>query len=275
MKSIVLTLATLVAMSWGASAQNEEIAWPVEPKNEYVECMLEYYDLNCEVMGDFGEIDEEFVVASAEILEQSVDTIKSELVAMYQDAENAWRRFVWLTNEELMEEAVAFYRENRLMVDCVLSSSEVRYHFHNNIIGHMAAKVMENEELYAFMTELLEFDEIMLTTLYHSTEREDVLYTIMDIQDMLDTLYLNLGRYDDMLALIERTDEILDMDEAYKLWMRAEIYDLKGDVNTAMDLLREAKDMLTKRIEDGVDLEMAEYALGRVTEVYEALKEML
>lgn len=275
MKSIILTLATLVAMSWGASAQNEEIAWPVEPKNEYVECMLEYYDLNCEVMGNFGEIDEEFVVASAEILEQSVDTIKSELVALYKDAESAWRRFVWLTNEECMEEAMAFYRENRLMVDSVISNSVVRFRFHDNVIGNMAAKVMDSEELYAFMVEVLELDEILIYTLYQSTESEDTLYTLMDVQDMLDTLYLSLERYDDMLALIERTDEVLDMDEVYKLFMSAQIYQYMGEMDTAMDMLREVKDILTQRIEDGVDVEDSEFALSRVTEVYETLKEML
>lgn len=275
MKNITLTIVALVAMSWGASAQSEEITWPIEPKNEYAELMLEYYNLNYEIMGDRTEIDEEFVDVSADILEQDAETIKSELVTMYQDAENAWRRFVWLTNEDRIEEAMDFYSENRLMIDCVISNSEVRYHFHDQVIGNMANSVMNVDELYALMVELIEFDEIMLTALYQSTEREDVLSTIMDIHDTLDTLYYNLGRYDDMLALVERTDELLDMDEAYKLWMRAEIYDLMGDVNMAMNVLLEAKGILTKRIEDGIDVENAEYALGRVTEVYEALKEML
>lgn len=275
MKNITLTIVAMVAMSWGASAQSEDVVWPIEPKNEYAELMLEYYDLNCEVMGDFGEIDEKFVAASADILEQDAETIKSELVTMYQDAENAWRRFVWLTNEDRIEEAMDFYSENRLMIDCVISNSEVRYHFHDQVIGNMANSVMNVDELYALMVELLEFDEIMLTALYQSTEREDVLDTIMDIHDTLDTLYYNLGRYDDMLALWDRTCEVMDVDEVYKLFMCAEIYTLKDDYDTAKRLLLEAKDILTQRIEDGTDIERSEYALGRVTEVYEALKEML
>ncbi len=269
MKNITLAIVALVAMSWSVSAQNDEITWPIEPKNEYVERMLEYYDLNCEVMGDFGEIDEKFVDVSADILEQDAETIKSELAMLYEEAETMWRKFVWLTNEDRIEEAIDFYSENRLMIDCVMSNSEVRYHFHDNIIGNMAYSVMDTDELYAFMTELMEFDEIMLTTLYQSTEREDVLGTIMDIHDTLDTLYYNLGRYDDMLALWDRTCEVMDVDEVYKLYMSAEIYILKDDYDTSKRLLLEAKDILTQRIEDGIDVERSESALSRVLEACE------
>lgn len=271
MKNITLTIVALVAMSWSVSAQNDEITWPIEPKNEYVERMLEYYDLNCEVMGYFGEIDEKFVDVSADILEQDAETIKSELAMLYEEAETMWRKFVWLTNEDRIEEAMDFYSENRLMIDCVMSNSEVRYHFHDNIIGNMAYSVMGADELYAFMTELMEFDEIMLTTLYQSTEREDVLDTIMDIHDTLDTLYYNLGRYDDMLALWDRTCEVMDVDEVYKLYMSAEIYTLKDDYDTAKRLLFEAKDILTQRIEDGIDVERSESALSNIVKTYEAI----
>lgn len=270
MKNITLTIVALVAMSWGASAQSEEITWPIEPKNEYAELMLEYYNLNYEIMGDRTEIDEEFVDVSADILEQDAETIKSELVKLYGDMETMWRKFVWLTNEDRIEEAIDFYSENRLMIDCVMSNSEVRYHFHDNIIGNMAYSVMDADELYAFMTELMEFDEIYLTCLYQSTEREDVLGTIMDIHDTLDTLYYNLGRYDDMLALWDRTCEVMDVDEVYKLYMSAEIYILKDDYDTSKRLLLEAKDILTQRIEDGIDVERSEYALSNIVKTYEA-----
>ena len=271
MKNITLTIVALVAMSWGASAQSEEITWPIEPKNEYAELMLEYYNLNYEIMGDRTEIDEEFVDVSADILEQDAETIKSELVKLYGDMETMWHKFVWLTNEDRIEEAMDFYSENRLMIDCVISNSEVRYHFHDQVIGNMANSVMNVDELYALMVELLEFDEIMLTALYQSTEREDVLSTIMDIHDTLDTLYYNLGRYDDMLALWDRTCEVMDVDEVYKLYMSAEIYTLKDDYDTAKRLLLEAKDILTQRIEDGIDVERSESALSQVIETYEAL----
>ena len=271
MKNITLTIVALVAMSWGASAQSEEITWPIEPKNEYAELMLEYYNLNYEIMGDRTEIDEEFVDVSADILEQDAETIKSELVKLYGDMETMWHKFVWLTNEDRIEEAMDFYSENRLMIDCVISNSEVRYHFHDQVIGNMANSVMNVDELYAFMLELIEFDEIMLTALYQSTEREDVLSTIMDIHDTLDTLYYNLGRYDDMLTLWDRTCEVMDVDEVYKLYMSAEIYTLKDDYDTAKRLLLEAKDILTQRIEDGIDVERSESALSQVIETYEAL----
>jgi tetratricopeptide (TPR) repeat protein len=271
MKNITLTIVALVAMSWGASAQSEEITWPIEPKNEYAELMLEYYNLNYEIMGDRTEIDEEFVDVSADILEQDAETIKSELVKLYGDMETMWRKFVWLTNEDRIEEAMDFYSENRLMIDCVISNSEVRYHFHDQVIGNMANSVMNADELSAFMLELIEFDEIMLTALYQSTEREDVLSTIMDIHDTLDTLYYNLGRYDDMLTLWDRTCEVMDVDEVYKLYMSAEIYTLKDDYDTAKRLLLEAKDILTQRIEDGIDVERSESALSQVIETYEAL----
>ena len=270
MKNITLTIVALVAMSWGASAQSEEITWPIEPKNEYAELMLEYYNLNYEIMGDRTEIDEEFVDVSAEILEQDAETIKSELVKLYGDMETMWRKFVWLTNEDRIEEAMDFYSENRLMIDCVISNSEVRYHFHDQVIGNMAKSVMNVDELYAFMLELIEFDEIMLTALYQSTEREDVLSTIMDIHDTLDTLYYNLGRYDDMLTLWDRTCEVMDVDEVYKLYMSAEIYTLKDDYDTAKRLLLEAKDILTQRIEDGIDIERSESALSSIVKTYEA-----
>ncbi len=269
MKNITLTIVALVAMSWSVSAQSEEITWPIEPKNEYAELMLEYYNLNYEIMGDRTEIDEEFVDVSAEILEQDAETIKSELVKLYGDMETMWRKFVWLTNEDRIEEAIDFYSENRLMIDCVISNSEVRYHFHDQVIGNMANSVMNVDELYALMVELIEFDEIMLTALYQSTEREDVLSTIMDIHDTLDTLYYNLGRYDDMLALWDRTCEVMDVDEVYKLYMSAEIYTLKDDYDTAKRLLLEAKDILTQRIEDGIDVERSESALSRVLEACE------
>ena len=270
MKNITLTIVALVAMSWGASAQSEEITWPIEPKNEYAELMLEYYNLNYEIMGDRTEIDEEFVDVSADILEQDAETIKSELVKLYGDMETMWRKFVWLTNEDRIEEAMDFYSENRLMIDCVISNSEVRYHFHDQVIGNMANSVMNADELYAFMLELIEFDEIMLTALYQSTEREDVLSTIMDIHDTLDTLYYNLGRYDDMLTLWDRTCEVMDVDEVYKLYMSAEIYTLKDDYDTAKRLLLEAKDILTQRIEDGIDVERSESALSNIVKTYEA-----
>ena len=271
MKNITLTIVALVAMSWGASAQSEEITWPIEPKNEYAELMLEYYNLNYEIMGDRTEIDEEFVDVSADILEQDAETIKSELVKLYGDMETMWRKFVWLTNEDRIEEAMDFYSENRLMIDCVISNSEVRYHFHDQVIGNMANSVMNVDELYAFMVELIEFDEIMLTDLYQSTEREDVLSTIMDIHDTLDTLYYNLGRYDDMLTLWDRTCEVMDVDEVYKLYMSAEIYTLKDDYDTAKRLLLEAKDILTQRIEDGIDVERSESALSNIVKTYEAI----
>lgn len=271
MENITLTIVALVAMSWGASAQSEEITWPIEPKNEYAELMLEYYNLNYEIMGDRTEIDEEFVDVSADILEQDAETIKSELVKLYGDMETMWRKFVWLTNEDRIEEAMDFYSENRLMIDCVISNSEVRYHFHDQVIGNMANSVMNADELYAFMLELIEFDEIMLTALYQSTEREDVLSTIMDIHDTLDTLYYNLGRYDDMLTLWDRTCEVMDVDEVYKLYMSAEIYTLKDDYDTAKRLLLEAKDILTQRIKDGIDVERSESALSSIVKTYEAL----
>jgi hypothetical protein len=62
----------------------------------------------------------------------------------------------------------------------------------------------------------------------------------------------------------------MDVDEVYKLYMSAEIYTLKDDYDTAKRLLLDAKNILTQRIEDGIDVERSESALSNIVKTYEA-----
>ena len=270
MKNIILTAAALVSLSWGVSAQSEDIAWPIEPKNDYAKELLAYYGYNQEVW----VVDDEYVALAAEVEEHNADAVRGEIETLAEKADAAWRKFVWLTNENRLDEAIMFYAENRITIDCIMANSQIRLYFHDDLIGNIAAEVMPEVELYVFMVDIMELDEAVASMLYEATGSEDTLYDLMYIQDTLDTLYYRLGRYDDMLALIERTEAVLGMDRAYKLWMSAQIYNLKGDKETTLNMLLEAKEILTKRIEDGENVEDSELALSRVLEAYEVYSTM-
>jgi len=270
----------LLAMVCGAQTpkdRQDKTPWPIKPKNAKVEYMIYLDSINYARMGDPRDIGDIELRAFAEMSDEPTtpEKIKEELSKTYDDAEELWHRFVLLCNEEREQEAIAFYRDNHLMIDLALSHSEVRLALHDEIIGVMAYDNLPATEAANLMIDLLEFDTAMIEAGYTSTNNVEYLNMYEYIFELLNTLYCNVERYDDLLSLIDRwanTTGRADGGAAREAMVkvrRAEAYYAKGDIDTALNLLYEAKAQLESAIAAGDYDYSPESGLEVVTNVIE------
>lgn len=280
MKHLTLILATLTLMACGTQTPKEKqnnTPWPIEPKNDKVEYMLMLDSINYARMGDKRDIDDVELRAFAEMSNKPTTPkkIKEELSKTYDDAEELWHKFVWLCNEEREEEAIAFYRDNHLMIDLALSHSEVRLALHDEIIGVMAYDNLSATEAANLMIDLLEFDMAMIEVNYTSTHDVELLNMYEYVFELLNTQYYSTERYDDLLSLIDRwakTTWRADGSAAREAMVkvrRAEVYYTKGEIDTSLNLLYEAKTQLESAIAAGDYDYSPESGLEVVTNIIE------
>lgn len=280
MKHLTLIFTMLLSVACGAQTPKErqdKTPWPIEPKNDKVEYMIYLDSINYARMGDPRDIGDVELRAFAEMSDEPTtpEKIKEELSKTYDDAEELWHKFVLLCNEEREEEAIAFYRDNHLMIDLALSHSEVRLALHDEIIGVMAYDNLPATEAANLMIDLLEFDMAMIEVNYTSTNDIEYLNMYEYIFELLNTLYCNVERYDDLLSLIDRWANTTGRTdggaarEAMVKTRRAEVYYTKGDIDTALNLLYEAKAQLESAIAAGNYDYSPESGLEVVTNIIE------
>lgn len=270
----------LLSVACGAQTpkdRQDKTPWPIEPKNAKVEYMIYLDSINYARMGDPRDIGDAKLRAFAEMSDEPTtpEKIKEELSKTYDDAEELWHKFVWLCNEGREEEAIAFYRDNHLMIDLALSHSEVRLALHDEIIGVMAYDNLPATEAANLMIDLLEFDMAMIEVNYTSTNDIEYLNMYEYIFELLNKLYCNVERYDDLLSLIDRWANTTGRAdggaarEAMVKTRRAEVYYTKGDIDTALNLLYEAKTQLESAIAAGNYDYSPESGLEVVTNIIE------
>ena len=254
MKTLIITLATLVMSMFVANAQEcDTILWPVEAKTEYVRYMLDYEEADNDLMGETYELDPSLVHLYAEKNGLTEEEANAVMQDTYEEVEASWRRFVWLCNEERINEAIAFYRENRLMVDIALANSIVRFTFHDEVIGHLIYDVLPLDEARTFMCEVLKLDCAMLETNITSSQiideynningwsfngkaciseesMMDLKMAYLDVVDLLVHLYTTSNHYMDAYDLIQNwgyvfySDSSLNIREAMIALRKAEIH---------------------------------------------------
>lgn len=280
MKLLTLIFTMLLAVACGAQTlqeQQDKTPWPIEPKNDKVEYMIYLDSINYTRMGDPRNIDDVELRALAEISDKPTtpEKMKEELSKTYDDAEELWHKFVWLCNEGREEEAIAFYRDNHLMIDLALSHSEVRLALHDEIIGVMAYDNLSATEAANLMIDLLEFDMAMIEVNYTSTHDVELLNMYEYVFELLNTQYYSTERYDDLLSLIDRwakTTWRADGSAAREAMVkvrRAEVYYTKGEIDTSLNLLYEANTQLESAIAAGDYDYSPESGLEVVTNIIE------
>ncbi len=274
MKRFTLFLATLLGVC-GAYAQ-EQIEWPIEPKNEYVEYMLYLESEDARIMGDKGlsiEMAQMMMGLSDECAtpEQLVEGVG----AMYKGVETAWRKFVWLCNEERYEEAIELYRSDPLMVDLALSHSMIRYTFHYDVLGFILYDYLPTEEARKLIIDAISLDCLLLG--YHYAETGDEAYGeyFDESYFLLKDLYIEQGEYQSALDLIDVRAQFLNaesMSAGHRGSMcvsKAEMYYAMGDVQRAHDLLLECRELLNEELLIDGDSEELRSALEDVEELIE------
>lgn len=280
MKRLTLIFVMLLAVACGAQTHKEKqdkTPWPIEPKNDKVEYMIYLDSINYARMGDLRDIGDVELRVLAEMSDRPTtpEKIKEELCTTYDDAEELWHKFVWLCNEGREEEAVALFRDNHLMIDLALSHSEVRLALHDEIIGVMAYDNLSASEAANLMIDLLEFDMAMIEVNYASTNDVEYLNMYEYVFGLLNTLYYNTERYDDLLSLIDRWAKTTGRAdgsaarEAMVKMRQAEVYYTKGDTDTALNILYETKAQLESAIAAGDYDYSPEIGLEVVTNIIE------
>lgn len=281
MKNLTLIFAMLLAVACGAQTpQNKQnkTPWPIEPKNDKVEYMVYLDSINCARMGDPREIEDVKLRTFADMSNTPTapEKIKEEICKAYDEAEEMWHEFVWLCNEERYEEAITFYRDNYLTIDLALSNFEVCLAFHDEIIGILAYENLPTTEAANLMIDVLELDLARIEVNYESTSDVECQNMYEYVFELLFSQYYRVERYDDMLSLIDRwamttgrADGGAAM-EAYVKTRQAEVYYTKGDTDTSLKLLYEAKAQLEGAIAAGDD----DYSLERAIEVVTKLMDM-
>ena len=278
MKTTILTLATLLMVACGIQVKTpKKTPWPIEPRNERVEYMMMLDSVNYARMGDGRRHTPRELETLATLSEEPMTAkeMESMLNKTSDDAEELWHKFVWLCNEGREEEAIAFYRDNHLMIDLALSHSEVRLALHDEIIGVMAYDNLSATEAANLMIDLLEFDMAMIEANYTSTHDVELLNMYEYVFELLNTQYYSTERYDDLLSLIDRwakTTWRADGSAAREAMVkvrRAEVYYTKGEIDTSLNLLYEAKTQLESAIAAGDYDYSPESGLEVVTNIIE------
>ena len=233
----------------GAQAQSEEtIPWPLEPKNEYVEYMLYLESEDIRMMGEKTmSLDTAQILAEVSDEFAQPEQMVTDVNALYKEVEKAWRKFVWLCNEERFQEAIEFYSADPLMVDLALSHSMIRYTFHYEVLGFIAYEALSEDEARRLMANALSLDCSLLGYHYVATGDESYLEYYDETYHLLKGIYLALEDYQAALDLINSRAECM----AHELVTagargslcvsKAEMYFAMGDAKMAYDLLIEGK----------------------------------
>lgn len=275
MKRFTLLIAALIGVC-GAYAQ-EEIEWPIEPKNEYVEYMLYLESEDFRMMGEKNlspEIAQMLMEITDEGDYESSEQLKTDVNDLYKEVESAWRKFVWLCNEERYGEAIELYRSDPLMVDLALSHSMIRYTFHYDVLGFIAYDNLPTSEARKLMADAISLDCLLLGWQYAERGEDEYKEYFDESYFLLMGLYMEEDEYQRALDLIDMRAQFLGDDisgsmKASLCISKAEVYYAMGDVQRAHDLLLECRELLNEELLIDGDSEELKSALEGVEELIE------
>lgn len=267
----------------GAQAQSEEtIPWPLEPKNEYVEYMLYLESEDIRMMGEKTmSLDTAQILAEVSDEFAQPEQMVTDVNALYKEVEKAWRKFVWLCNEERFQEAIEFYSADPLMVDLALSHSMIRYTFHYEVLGFIAYEALSEDEARRLMANAISLDSILLGCKYAETGDESYKEYYDESYYLLKYLYSELGDYQAVIDLIDARAQILSVEDSSAgergavCIAKAEMYFAMGDAKMAYDLLVEGKALLEEELQLNGDDEALKEALEAVDGLIEYTSQYL
>lgn len=259
MKHLLPILSLIIVVSCGGKQQTAQ--WPIEPKNERVELMLQLDSMNLALMGDssskYDAASQIYADQEGASLEQAAKVMKDT----YREADEAWHKFVHLCNEDKVVEALNFYRENQANINVALSHSVVRFRFHDEALGYLAYDALPEAEAQALMIEALEFDFMIFEAqLVLNPDNETATTYFEYAYRMLRELYYRTDRHDDMLTLIDKWFAAVEPNpdrpaQALIATRKAEAYHAKGEYEMSLKLLREAKTLLETELRNGGNAE--------------------
>lgn len=275
MKRFTLLIAALIGVC-GAYAQ-EKIEWPIEPKNEYVEYMLYLESEDFRMMGEKNlspEIAQMLMEIPDEGVYESPEQLKADVDDLYKEVESAWRKFVWLCNEERYGEAIELYRSDPLMVDLALSHSMIRYTFHYDVLGFIAYDNLPASEARKLMADAISLDCLLLGWQYAERGEDEYKEYFDESYFLLMGLYMEEDEYQRALDLIDMRaqflgDDISGLMKASLCSSKAEVYYAMGDVQRSHDLLLECRELLNEELLIDGDSEELKSALEGVEQLIE------
>ena len=237
MKKILIALAyvTLVAcgtqtkmLNKAATPKVDSITWPIEPTCETAGNLICLDRLDAEIMGDARNVDPILAEVFAQNSGKGAEDVVNGIQEVYDEAEQAWRKFVWLCNEGRELEAVEFYRDNRIYVDISIANSDVRMMFHDDVLGFLAYDNLPNDEAVALMIDAFEFDRAMFQAKLDGVVVDD---EYMDYPSKID--------YDGLMCITkEEYDEIVTAYN-YAVSVLIQLYHISDRISEASDLARE------------------------------------
>lgn len=236
-KKILIALVYVALVACGAQMKMtkktatpkiDPITWPIEPKCEMAVNLICLDRLDAEIMGDTRNVDPMLAEAFAQNSGTETEDVVNGIHEVYDEAEQAWRKFVWLCNEGRELEAVEFYRENRIYVDISIASSDVRMMFHDDVLGFLAYDNLPNDEAVALMIDAFEFDRAMFQAKLSGVVVDE---EYMDYPSKID----HDGR---MCITEEERDEIVTAYN-YAVSVLIQLYRISDRVSEAYDLVRE------------------------------------
>ena len=237
MKKILIALAYVALVACGtqtkmlnktATPKVDSITWPIEPKCEMAVNLICLDRLDTEVMGDARNVDPMLAEVFAQNSGKGAEDVVNGIQEVYDEAEQAWRKFVWLCNEGRELEAVEFYRDNRIYVDISIANSDVRMMFHDEVLGFLAYDNLPNDEAVALMIDAFEFDRAMFQAKLSGVVVDD---EYMDYPSKID--------HDGLMCITkEEYDEIVTAYN-YAVSVLIQLYHISDRISEASDLARE------------------------------------
>lgn len=265
MKRIFLTLVAMFVVL-GVSAQttnsDDNTPWPITPNNQMAEHLM-VLDAGAEEYNRDMDLQQtsENVYAALSDEPKSAEQINAEMTAYYREVKKAWRRFVWLCNEDRGDEALQLFMDHDMDFVAYLGHSSYYFYLHDAIISQLVLEHMPMDDGVAYMTKLMEFDYDMAVAMYQSTGyKSECLY---DLYDRLYALYNYSGEYNKLMTLItDATPILFDMCPEWliEIITKSEQGDLilmTGNYASAKGVYKDAQKLIKKN-RRGVSEEYAE-----------------
>ena len=284
MRTQIIFLVALLLSVFSVNAQEtDNITWPIEPRNERVERLLELDSLNYSIMGDIrnNEYTHQMIYESITEKQTPAEQIMAEMDKLYNDIEENWKRFVWLCNEGRDKEAIEIYKNNPFHIDLRLSHSALRFMFHDEVLGFLAYENLPEAEAHQLMIDALSFDYIMLAIQWQSTSDEWYFELLDNAYYLLMQLYQEAEQYDKAFELIDRHEpnRILYDDSAFGRCFgfiaKAQLYVVMGEKDKSLSLLKESKMLIEAHLANNPNDEEAPQAIKHIDSLIEFVNEQL
>lgn len=265
MKRIFLTLVAMIVVM-GVSAQTTTIEdntpWPIVPKNQMAEYLM-VLDAEVEEYSSERNLQQtsEDVYAAISDEPKSAEEIHAEMTTFYAEVKEAWRRFVWLCNENRGEEALQLFMDHDMDFVAYLGHSSYYFYLHDAIISQLVLENMSTDEGVAYMIKLMDFDYSMAVAMYESNGYKSE--CIYDIYDRLYVLYNYSGEYDKIMTLItDATPILFDMCPEWLIEVitkseQGDVILMTGNYATARGVYKDTQKLIKKN-RRGVSEEYAE-----------------